>query len=164
MNKEFLKMQKTAGLITESQYKIKLDENLQATIKTLQTDKNFNQLVAYLKQNPDQAKELEQKEDKIIQAIENDSKEINERAYKDKGKYYSEDAYGKSKEITFKEYLKAKALDIGLPAGAMALLGALMAGPLGVNDPQGILDAVLVASGIGAVAGAGLSAGKGKSI
>ena len=157
MNKEFLKMQKLAGLITENQFR-QLSE-VDEIDSTISNNPSFEKLVNYLKNNPKDAQELAKKEDDIINAVEDES--INE-AYRRNGKYYVQDTYGKEREVSFTEYLKDKGVSIALSAGAMALLGSLMAGALGTNTPNEILDAVLVASGIGAAAGATFGENKDK--
>jgi len=198
MDKETLRMQMLSGVITESEYKAKLEEATQknslnehyvaggivgigainqipSRTKEVYEDafehflgqkyglneneanidpaiKNnpaFNKLVSYLKTNPDEAKELKDKEDEIGDVLQN----VNE-AFRKNGKFYTEDAYGNEKEVDFKTYLKEKGIRVGLSAAALGLLGALMAGPLGTNTPNEIIDAVLVASGIGATVGA----------
>jgi hypothetical protein len=115
----------------------------------------FDKLVSYLKTNPDEAKELKDKEDEIEDVLQN----VNEAFRKD-GKFYTQDAYGNTKEVDFKTYLKDKGISVGMSAAALGFLGALMAGALGTNTPNEIIDAVLVASGVGAAAGAALGEGE----
>jgi hypothetical protein len=115
----------------------------------------FNKLVSYLKTHPDEAEELKDKEDKIEDVLQN----VNE-AFKKDGKFYTQDTYGNTKEVDFKTYLKDKGISVAMSAAALGFLGALMAGALGTNTPNEILDAVLVASGIGAAAGATLGEGE----
>jgi hypothetical protein len=115
----------------------------------------FNKLVSYLKTHPDEAEELKDKEDEIEDVLQN----VNE-AFKKDGKFYTQDTYGNTKEVDFKTYLKDKGISVAMSAAALGFLGALMAGALGTNTPNEILDAVLVASGIGAVAGATLGEGE----
>jgi len=159
MNKEFLKMQKIAGLVTESQYKKLVETEGVANINpAIKNNPDFQELVSLLKQNPKDAQELAKKEDEIADAIENEN--INEVAFRKDGKYYVEDTYGTTKEVSFKEYLKSKGVSIALSTGAMILLGSVMAGALGTNTPNEILDAILVASGIGAAAGAAFGESK----
>ena len=115
----------------------------------------FNKLVSYLKTHPDEAEELKDKEDEIEDVLQN----VNE-AFKKDGKFYTQDTYGNTKEVDFKTYLKDKGISVAMSAAALGFLGALMAGALGTNTPNEILDAVLVASGIGAAAGATLGEGE----
>ena len=115
----------------------------------------FNKLVSYLKTHPDEAEELKDKEDEIEDVLQN----VNE-AFKKGGKFYTQDTYGNTKEVDFKTYLKDKGISVAMSAAALGFLGALMAGALGTNTPNEILDAVLVASGIGAAAGATLGEGE----
>ena len=129
-----------------------IEEVEEALDSKIANDPNFKKLASYFKQNPDEAKDVK---DELSSLKE---------AYKDKGKYYVEDAYGNKKEVPFKEYLKDKLLAIGLPAAALGLVGALMAGPLGAMDPGSILQAVGIAAGIGGAAGAALDYGKPTSI
>jgi hypothetical protein len=121
----------------------------------IKNNPSFNKLVSYLKTHPDEAKELKDKEDEIEDVLQN----VNE-AFKKDGKFYTQDTYGNTKEVDFKTYLKDKGISVAMSAAALGFLGALMAGALGTNTPNEILDAVLVASGIGAVAGGGLGEGK----
>jgi hypothetical protein len=155
MNKEFLKMQKLAGLITENQFR-QLSE-VEEIDSTISDNPDFKKLVDLLRNNPKDAQELAKKKDDIIDAVEDES--INE-AYRRNGKYYVQNTYGEEREVSFKEYLKNKGVSITLSAAAMALLGSAMAGALGTNTPNEILDAVLVASGIGAAAGAAFGENK----
>jgi len=129
-----------------------IEEVEEALDSKIANDPNFKKLASYFKQNPDEAKDVK---DELSSLKE---------AYKDKGKYYVEDAYGNKKEVPFKEYLKDKLLAIGLPAAALGLVGALMAGPLGAMDPGSILQAIGIAAGIGGAAGAALDYGKPTSI
>ena len=115
-------------------------------------DRAFQKLASYFKQNPDEAKDVK---DELSSLKE---------AYKKDGKYYDEDVYGDKKEVTFKEYLISKLVNIGLPAVALGLVGALMAGPLGVMAPGEILQAIGIAAGIGGAAGAALDYGETKPI
>ena len=115
-------------------------------------DPDFQKLASYFKQNPDKAEDVK---DELMSLKE---------AYEKDGKYYDEDEYGDKKEITFKKYLIAKLVNIGLPAAVLGLVGALMAGPLGVMAPGAILQAIGVAAGIGGAAGAALDYGETKSI
>ena len=106
-------------------------------------DPNFEKLASYFKQNPDKAKD-----------VKDELSSLKEASFKKDGKYYIEDAYGNEKEVPFKEYLQAKLIAIGLPAAALGLVGALMAGPLGAMDPGSILQAIGIAAGIGGGVGA----------
>jgi hypothetical protein len=115
----------------------------------------FDKLVSYLKTNPDEAEELKDKEDEIEDVLQN----VNE-AFKKDGKFYTQDTYGNTKEVDFKTYLKNKGISVAMSAAALGFLGALMAGALGTNTPNEIIDAVLVASGVGAAAGAALGEGE----
>lgn len=204
MNKETLRMQMLAGVITEGQYKEKLEELTQkdslnehfvaggivgvgainqipSRTKTdyedafehflgqkyslneaeanidpaIKNNPAFNKLVSYLKTNPDEAEELKDKEDEIEDVLQN----VNEAFRKD-GKFYTQDTYGNTKEVDFKTYLKDKGISVAMSAAALGFLGALMAGALGTNTPNEIIDAVLVASGVGAAAGAALGEGE----
>jgi hypothetical protein len=119
-------------------------------------DPNFEELVDYFKTHKSEAK-------KVINNVKDELSSLKE-AYKDKDKYYIEDAYGREKEATKKEYLRDKLLAIGLPAAALGFVGALMAGPLGAMDPGSILQAIGIAAGIGGAAGAALDYGKPTSI
>jgi hypothetical protein len=120
----------------------------------IKNDPNFKKLVNYFNQHPDEAEELKDKEDEIEDVLQN----VNE-AFKKDGKFYTQDTYGNTKEVDFKTYLKDKGISVAMSAAALGFLGALMAGALGTNTPNEILDAVLVASGIGAAAGATLGEG-----
>ena len=124
--------------------------------KNVKDDPQFKKLVDYFKTHKSEAK-------KVINNVEDELSSLKE-AYKDKDKYYIEDAYGREKEATKKEYLRDKLLAIGLPAAALGLVGALMAGPLGAMDPGSILQAIGIAAGIGGAAGAALDYGKPTSI
>ena len=114
-------------------------------------DPAFQKLSSYFKQNPDEAKDVKNELSSLEEAYEKD------------GKYYDEE-YGHKKEVTFKEYLIAKLVNIGLPAVALGFVGALMAGPLGAMAPAAILQAIGIAAGIGGAAGAALDYGETKPI
>jgi len=129
------------------------EEKMPAVYSRIKNDDNFQELVAYFKkdQNKDEAEKVK---DELMSLKE---------AYEKDGKYYDEE-YGDKKEVTFKEYLKAKLVNIGLPAAALGLVGALMAGPLGAMAPEEILQAIGIAAGIGGAAGAALDYGETKPI
>ena len=201
MTHEQLRMQMLAGVITEGQYKAKLQENkkkkslnesmiggivgigainqipprektdyemafehflgerytmeeaeIPAIDPKIAKDLAFQKLSSYFKQNPDEAEDVKDELSSLEEAYEKD------------GKYYDEDEYGDKKEVTFKEYLIAKLVKIGLPAAALGFVGALMAGPLGVMAPGEILQAIGIAAGIGGAAGAALDYGETKPI
>ena len=136
----------------------------------------FKDLVSYFKENPDEAEdvndELKTLEENWIKKGKGyrmlDGVDSTYVYFKD-NKYYKEQSlpggsgFGKYKtdEISKeefqkiqKEYWKDKLVKIGLGAAAIGFVGALMAGPLGANDPGGMLEAALIAAGIG---GAGAS-------
>jgi hypothetical protein len=213
MTHEQLRMQMLAGVITEGQYKAKLQENkkkkslkesmiggivgigainqipprektdyetafehflgeryekhfenreqdphtmeeaeIPAIDPKIANNRAFKDLASYFKQNPNKAKDVKDELSSLEEAYEKD------------GKYYDEDEYGDKKEVTFKEYLIAKLVKIGLPAVALGFVGALMAGPLGVMAPGEILQAIGIAAGIGGAAGAALDYGETKPI
>jgi len=128
------------------------EEKMPAVDSSIKNDANFQKLVDYFKKNEKKAKKVE---DELMSLKE---------AYKKDGKYYDEDAYGDEKEITFKKYLIAKLVNIGLPAAALGFVAALMAGPLGAMAPGEILQAIGIAAGIGGAAGAALDYGETKPI
>jgi hypothetical protein len=128
------------------------EAEMPAVDSRIKNDANFQKLASYFKQNPDKAEDVKDELSSLKEAYEKD------------GKYYDEDEYGDKKEITFKKYLIAKLVNIGLPAAVLGLVGALMAGPLGVMAPGEILQAIGIAAGIGGAAGAALDYGETKPI
>jgi hypothetical protein len=128
------------------------EAEMPAVDSRIKNDANFQKLTSYFKQNPDKAEDVKDELSSLKEAYEKD------------GKYYDEDEYGDKKEITFKKYLIAKLVNIGLPAAVLGLVGALMAGPLGVMAPGEILQAIGIAAGIGGAAGAALDYGETKPI
>ena len=152
------------------------EAEMPAVYSRIKNDDNFQKLVAYFKkdQNKDEAEKVEDE----IKTLEEDwikgdkgysmqdGVDSTYVYFKD-GKYYKRQSlpggsgFGKyktdeiSKEDFQKiqtEYVKEKLMKIGLGAAAVGFVGALMAGPLGANDPGNILQAALIAAGFGGAA------------
>jgi len=151
------------------------EAEMPAVDSRIKNDANFQKLVAYLKQNPDEAEdvnaEIKTLEEDWIKGDKGysmqDGVDSTYVYFKD-GKYYKRqslsDRSGFGNTYTTdeiskedfqkiqKEYVKEKLMKIGLGAAAVGFVGALMAGPLGAMDPGNILQAALVAAGFGGAA------------
>ena len=151
-----------------------VEEEIPAVDSRIENDANFQNLVNYLKKNPDEAEDVNDelktlKEDWIKKGKGYSMLDGVDSTYvyfKD-NKYYKEQSlpggsgFGKYKtdEISKeefqkiqKEYWKDKLVKIGLGATAVGFVGALMSGPLGAMDPGGMLEAALIAAGFGGAA------------
>ncbi len=145
------------------------------------TDPDFQKLVDYFEENPIKAKKVKDKL-KTLEEITENQYGVNKSSdgsyftqdgvystyyFKKNDKYYKKQSlpggygFGKHKtdEISKedfqkiqKEYWKDQLMKIGLGAAAVGFVGALMAGPLGANDPGNILQAALIAAGFGGAA------------
>jgi hypothetical protein len=131
-----------------SKYELNEAEETTNIPSELKNDPNFEKLVDYFKQNPDEAED-----------VQDELSSLKEGIYRQDGKYYKQEGT-KTIEISKKEYIKDKLISAGLSATVVGLVGALMAGPLGVNNPSEIIQAVSIAAGIGAAAGGALEEGK----
>ena len=138
----------------------------------MKNDANFQKLVAYFKQNPDEAEDVNDELKTLKEIGVSKSADgsyftqdgVTSTYYFEKnGKYLKEKSlpYGKSETVEIskeefqsikKEYWKDKLIKMGLGAAAVGLLGAVMAGPLGAMDPGNILQAALVGAGFGGAA------------
>ena len=161
----------------KSLYGDQVTENV--NIAQIKNTKEFQNLVNYFKQNPDEAEEV-----KDDLGSTNEAESWSKSTYKDayrtgdgvystyvyqkNGKYYKEQdlPQGKSKTVEIskeefkevrKQYIKDKLLNVGMGAAGLGFVGALMAGPLATMNPGEILQAVLIAAGIGAGATAALT-------
>jgi len=144
-------------------------------------DPDFQKLVDYFEENPIKAKKVKDKL-KTLEEITENQYGVNKSSdgsyftqdgvystyyFKKNDKYYKKQSlpggygFGKHKtdEISKedfqkiqKEYWKDQLMKIGLGAAAVGFVGALMAGPLGANDPGNILQAALIAAGFGGAA------------
>ena len=163
----------------ESLYGDQVTEADGVNVAQLKNTKEFQDLVNYFKQNPDEAEEVKDEfgstneaeswgKGTYKNAYYKEDGVYNTYVYHKNGKYYKEQdlPQGKSKTIEIskeefkqvrKEYIKNKLIGVGMASAGMGLVGALMAGPLGVNNPSEIFQAVLIAAGIGAGATAALS-------
>ena len=151
-----------------------VEEEIPAVDSRIKNDANFQDLVAYLKQNPDEAEDVNDELKTLKEDwIKTDGKSstgyrmldgvYSTYVYSKDNKYYKEQSLpgGRSKtdEISKeefqkiqKEYWKDKLVKIGLGATAVGFVGALMAGPFGAMDPGGMLEAALIAAGFGGAA------------
>jgi len=162
------------------------EAKMPAVYSRIKNDDNFQELVDYLKNNEEEAEKVE---DKLKTLEENwikkgkgyrmlDGVDSTYVYFKD-NKYYKEQSlpggsgFGKYKtdEISKeefqkiqKEYWKEKLVNIGLGAAAVGFVGALMAGPLGANDPGNILQAALIAAGFGGAAASIFEKEEGKEV
>jgi hypothetical protein len=141
MKKETLRMQMLAGIITESQYKEKIEENNVegidvSLVKDLMNDPNVKKMTSKLKADPKSLKDVI----KFIGDHSNDNSPLNEEAYKD---------------FTTKEKIASMLRSISIPAPLGYLFGFMIdAGS--VNSTMaglvGALTAAVIGLGIGAAA------------
>jgi hypothetical protein len=141
-------------------------------------DPNFKKLVDYFKQHPDEAEKVKDEIKSLSKSV-NELESLNEgwfkwtskdkerkgfvkqegvtttRIYKEGDKYYKqigqkvEEISKKDYKEVSKEWWKEKGVHAALSAAAVGLLGSLIAGPLGANDPGSMLQAIGIAAGIG---------------
>ena len=156
-------------------------------------DPDFQKLVDYFEENPIKAKKVKDKL-KTLEEITENQYGVNKSSdgsyftqdgvystyyFKKNDKYYKKQSlpggygFGKHKtdEISKedfqkiqKEYWKDQLMKIGLGAAAVGFVGALMAGPLGANDPGNILQAALIAAGFGGAAASIFEKEEGKEV
>jgi hypothetical protein len=162
----------------ESLYGDQVTEGEDVNVAQLKNTKEFQDLVNYFKQNPDEAEEVKDDLGSVNEdywnktsyknAYTKSSGVYSTYVYKENGKFYKEQNLpgGKVKKDEIsekefkeirKEYIKNKLIKVGMGAAGLGFVGALMAGPLGTMNPGEILQAVLIAAGIGAGATAALT-------
>ena len=141
MNKETLRMQMSAGILTESQYKEKIEEsNVEgidaSQVKDLMSDPNVKKMTAKLKADPKSLKDVI----KFIGDHSNDNSSLNEEAYK---------------EFTTKEKIASLLRSVAIPAPLGYLFGFMLdAGSVDstMNGLVAALTAAVIGLGIGAAA------------